>query len=382
MSQIHVRDKQGRGLPLINIRIATGGQSSDEAIFDILTDNEGNQGWPIPFWPNQHYTIHVNMRQANGATLRFDSRFGESTVDVAPGDHDVEVVLPHADGPSGSVSRLVGVDATAHRFVTEDGRRQFLRGATMFILYKRYLDGEDVTPLLGQLQALGCNMVRMFGMVTSFAHWHPQEYGDRYYDQIVPFMNLLAQYGIYGLWTACADTQQIMPSEAQALHHLLRTVDQLVLTQNALFSFVNEQGQHENGINRQAAYDAVMKDHRIGWLQFDTGSFGEDAPCEAPFGTHVVLHVRRAYPSHVKDCCVLDHPNRVNAPHLEVLLDEPDRYGEGGNMTLVQCRDSAATSFTSLGFVFHTSQGVQSAGPYSGRTLEMAQTIFPILRAF
>lgn len=382
MAQLHVRDSQGRPVAGVNIRIALGQASSDEAIFDILTDNEGNQGWPIPFWPHGFYALHVNMREANGARLKYDPRFGETRVLVEPSDGDVLISLPAADGgehPAGALEALVGIDTSAHRFVTASGRKQFLRGVTSYLIYKRFLDGEDLRPLLSQLQTLGCNMVRLFGMVTSFAHWHPQEYGDRYYDAIPDFMDLADSFGQYVLWTPCADTQQIMPREW--LRHMGRSLEQLRPKRNKLVSFVNEQGQHENGIDRQLAYTDLRSRGLLDGLMFDTGSFGEDAPCEAPFGTHVVLHVRRAYPSHVKDCCTLDHPNRINAPHLEVLLDEPDRYGEGGNMDLAEARDSAATSYCSLGFVLHTSQGVQSQ-PFSGRTLEIADAVFPILKLF
>lgn len=383
MAQLQVRDPQNAPVPDINIRIALGQQSSDDAIFDVVSDKEGNQSWPVPFWPHGFYMLHVNMREANGSQLKFDPRFAEAHIPVEPGDHNVEIPLVLAEGgepAGGSLDALVSVDPSVHRFVTENGRRQFLRGVTSFLIYKRFLDGEDLRPLLSQLQGLGCNMVRLFGMVTSFSHWHPQDYfGRGYYERIPEFMDLAASFGQYVLWTPCADTQQIMPTGW--LQHMQLTLQQLKPVKNKLISFVNEQGQHENGIDRQLAYNTLKAEGLLDGTVFDTGSFGEDAPCEAPFGTHVVLHVRRAYPSHVKDCCTLDHPNRVNAPHLEVLLDEPDRYGEGGNMNLGQARDSAATSYCSLGFVLHTSQGVQSQ-PFSGRTLEIANTVFPLLKGF
>lgn len=382
MAQLQVRDSAGHGVPAINIRIALGHESSDKAIFDILTDNEGNQGWPIPFWPEGFYALHVNMREANGNTLKFDPRFGETRVLVEPHDGDVLIILPDASGgeqPAGSLEALVSIDTGAHRFVTESGKRQFLRGVTSFLLYKRFLDGEDLRPLLSQLQGLGCNMVRIFGMVTSFANWHPQDYFHLgYYERMPEFLDHVGGFGQTVLWTACADTQQIMPTTW--LTHMQLTLQQLQLRKNKVFSFVNEQGQHENGIDRQLAYNTLKAGSLLEGVMFDTGSFGSDQRCQPPFGSYAPFHVRRDYPSHVKDCCVLDHPNYVT-DHLQVLLDEPDRYGEGGNMNLEQARDSAATSYTALGFVLHTSQGVQSQ-PFSGRTLEIAHTVFPILKGF
>jgi hypothetical protein len=379
VGQIKVFDEHGHGIPYICIRISDGDQPQEAATYDVLVKPDGSTGWPVPEWnAAKRRTLYINVgdyAQPQWSTAKrvmpddADAN-GDVTVNLSPSGH-----VPIG----GTLPALVGVDKAAHRFITDDGRRQFLRGVTSYLVYKRFLDGEDLTPLLSQLQSLGVNMMRMFGMVTSFSHWHPQDYGARYYDSIPAFMDLAERYGQYVLWTPCADTQQIMPQGW--MEHMRRSLEQLKPKKNKLISFVNEQGQHENGIDRQRAYNELRGAGLLDGTVFDTGSFGEDQPCEAPFGTHVVLHVRRAYPSHVKDCCVMDHPNRVNAPHLEVLLDEPDRYGEGGNMNLEQARDSAATSYTSLGFVFHTSQGVQSQ-PFSGRTLEMANAIFPILKGF
>jgi hypothetical protein len=271
---------------------------------------------------------------------------------------------------------LVGIDSARHRFIANDGSRVFLKGATSFLLYKRHLDGEDITPQLAQLRDLGGNCIRILGMVASFAHWYPQEYGDRYYTQIQPFCALCESYGIYVLWTACADTGVVMPNENENIRHGQRTTQELIETHNAVFSYVNEQGQHENGINRQRWFHEVP----TGWMRFDTGSFGEDAPCEPPFGTHVVLHARRAYPSHIKDMCSADHPNVVNAPHLQLLQDEPDRYGDEGNQNTRQCADSAGTAVqTCLGFVFHSKHGVRSE-TFRGNTLDCATAAFTAMR--
>lgn len=379
MSQIIVRDDHGVGIPYICLRISEGNKPQEAAIYDVLVKPDGSTGWPIPGWnPMKRCTVYVNV----GDYTR--PQWSDTKI-VMPDDGDangdaVVTLTPTGQAPTGeSLEALVGIDSAAHRFVTESGRRQFLRGVTSFLLYKRFLDGEDLRPLLSQLQGIGANTVRIFGMVTSFAHWHPQDYFDKgYYERMPEFLDHVGGFGQTVLWTACADTQQIMPNGW--LEHMRQTLKQLRQRKNKVFSFVNEQGQHENGIDRQLAYDHLRAEGLLDGLMFDTGSFGEDAKCLPPLGTYAPFHVRRAYPSHVKDCCVLDHPNYVS-DHLQVLLDEPDRYGEGGNMNLEQARDSAATSFCALGFVLHTSQGVQSQ-PFSGRTLEIAQTVFPILKGF
>lgn len=88
MSILAVRDEQGNGIPRINIRIAMGDKSSDEAIFDVFTDLAGNTGWPIPFWPTGKYTLWLNDHNV-------DSRFDAvSLVITDQGDHTI--VLPQA----------------------------------------------------------------------------------------------------------------------------------------------------------------------------------------------------------------------------------------------------------------------------------------------
>jgi hypothetical protein len=67
MSQLQLRDPNGQPIPRLNVRIALGTGDSDAAIFDVMTDESGNQTWPIPFWPARDYTLHVNYRQVNPA---------------------------------------------------------------------------------------------------------------------------------------------------------------------------------------------------------------------------------------------------------------------------------------------------------------------------
>ena len=87
MSQIQVRDSDGRGIPNIRIRFATGNNSSEQAIYDNVTDGAGNSTWPIPYWPKRdhYYTLWFNTQDVD---LRY-----ESASLVATDGEDQRIVL-------------------------------------------------------------------------------------------------------------------------------------------------------------------------------------------------------------------------------------------------------------------------------------------------
>jgi hypothetical protein len=154
MSQLQVRDEQGKGIFHANIRIALGHQSSDEAIFDILTDPSGNQGWPIPFWPSRDYTLHVNKRDVLPG-------YGEAEVYVEAGDHDVPVILPHAP-PTGGQSGFLRING--REIVTEDGQPWCLAGYAIYTLISSVKKGQDIGPLFDEAIGYGANTIVALSM--------------------------------------------------------------------------------------------------------------------------------------------------------------------------------------------------------------------------
>lgn len=315
----------------------------------------------------------IILQTENGRSLSV-SAVGEHIVDAVGLASTFIVEVVEADSVPPAKDRLPRLIAiSGHRMIADTGEHVFGRGASAFLLFKKHLDGEDIGPQLDQLRALDCNLIRVMGMFESLGGFNPKNYGDRYYDQIAPFCRRCEAAGIYVLWTACAATGGMMTPD-EALRHTQRTAAQLVTTRNPLFSYVNEQGQHNNSVDRARFKREVNTE----WMLYDTGSFGMDQPCEPPFGTHVVLHVNRRYPNSVKDSCILDHPNYVT-DHLQVGLDEPDRYGttqdDRGNGNTQQAADAAGTAYTALFWVFHSLEG-ERGNVLTGNTLDCAKAAF------
>lgn len=373
MSQIQVRDERGAAIPLVNVRLSLGTQSSDDAYDDRFTDLAGNTSWPNPLPSPTGYTLYVNERNVQ-------PQFGSLARFVPSLADDIAIVLPSVQS---YLSRLTSIDRERHRCVNEKGQRVFLRGTSDFLLYKRFLDGQDVDAVLTQRRELGGNLLRVMGMFESLGGFRPQDYGDRYYDRIAEFLALCANYGQYVLWTACAATSGIMPNGDDVMRHIGRTVDACTRSTNALFSPVNEQHQHNNSIDRDRFYGEYVQSGKMEWLLYDTGSFGADLPCDPPLGKFAVLHTRRDYPALVKDGCIVDHPNYVNNG-IEVGLDEPARFGTtddpSGNGSVQQARDAAGTAAqTALFWIAHSLQG-EKGELFTGNTLDCMRAALSAVR--
>lgn len=134
-------------------------------------------------------------------------------------------------------------------FLREDGSAFSYRGFTGFRLYEQWLIGKvGITPTVenwvscgGQcLPGRGPNVIRVLGMVDSFAHLWPQE-NPEYYSQLRPF----ADY-VWNTWhvriefVVFADSQIIMPDANAQQIHLKRVQAELAGHPAILFEIANE----------------------------------------------------------------------------------------------------------------------------------------------
>jgi len=348
MSQIQIRDISNQPIPGINVRLSLGDQPSDAAYDDRFTDLAGNTAWPNPLASPNGYTLYVNYANVNPAYLSVFAR-------VPNLDADIPITLLrepqtrlHVEGKS---------------FVNAQGQRVFLKGVTDFLLYKRYLDGEDIHPLLRERVSIGANAVRIIGMVNSFSHWYPQEYGQRYYDELPNFFGILNMYRLYGYFTVFADTQIVMPKKMDQITHFGKMVAQLGECQNSLGELVNEPYAHDN-----ATADPLAFPRPVG-VPFSSGSYNDvlgDKVTPPPHWDFHDFHVPRKDVKRVADQCMATNPNYLAG--MPVISGEPDKFG-GPNafnpkVYLTdpdESRQMAKTAEgTACGYFYHTSSGVWS----------------------
>jgi hypothetical protein len=145
------------------------------------------------------------------------------------------------------------------------------RGASQFLLFARYLNGEDISPQLDWLVDRGFNLLRLFGEVP--AGFHPEDYGITNYERpfersdfdtkLHAFFQLLADRGLRCEYTVLtyADSTDIMRA------HVQRVFDIAASHWNVFVEVANEPENNQidpvtvmQGVNRRGVLSAYGLD--------------------------------------------------------------------------------------------------------------------------
>lgn len=157
------------------------------------------------------------------------------------------------------------------QFYYQNGAHFTVIQASQFRAYERFLNGEDLSPVFGQLQAEGFNTIRVWLLNTSVGHILPWEHPD-FYARLPAFLALAARFDLYVELTVFTQTQSLMPTlSAQQAHY-----DATVQVIGETFCFVegvNEADSHDN------AFDPRLRLWKPAGATFDLcrGSNGADA---------------------------------------------------------------------------------------------------------
>jgi hypothetical protein len=133
----------------------------------------------------------------------------------------------------------------AGQFFRVGGERFTVIEASDFSLFKRYLDGEDIRPVVDQRRALGFNTLRVWLLNRSVVvngGIHPADYL-HFYEALTRFVDAV---GMYVELTVFTSTQGLMPNPADQQRHLDRTADAVRGKPNVLLELANEIDQHDN----------------------------------------------------------------------------------------------------------------------------------------
>jgi len=160
MAQIQIRDVAGAPISGINVRLALGHQSSDEAYDDRFTDLAGNTAWPNPLPSHDGYTLYVNHANVNPA-------FEQTQAHVPDLGTDVPFVLSRVPA-QGQEQGFLGIDG--RNFITDDGRPWQFRGYSTHYLPNCVASGYACSPIrdvLAQVAEYGYNTLVSVGMHAS-----------------------------------------------------------------------------------------------------------------------------------------------------------------------------------------------------------------------
>jgi hypothetical protein len=173
-------------------------------------------------------------------------------------------------------------------FVTETGEPWIMAFVSSFRLYERFLNGEDITPLLQEAREVGANGLRVFGAFDfgspEVQRLYPDEHPD-YYQRLRPFFALLAESGLYAEFTVFADTRRSMPVEDRQFQHWGQLFAELADVPNVLLERVNEDDSHDNRVTADVP--------RPLGICASFGSNGQGADPPQPFWDYADLHSER-----------------------------------------------------------------------------------------
>lgn len=251
---------------------------------------------------------------------------------------------------------------------TVGGQRWIYRGATDFLLYKKFLDGIDIAPVLAQRAQAGANVVRVLGMV-SWGPLYPQNY-PHYFTQIQPFFGLLASHGLYAEWVGFADAQIICPSLAEQQAHCAQLYPQLQACPNSLYECCNE--PWKNGVDPRNHQQPAGITSASGSYQI-----GSEDPRQYAIWDYYTFHGRRDGSWRtVIDCCPVEF--RRETLGLPCINDEPAKCGSNYTDPRIAEEMGHACSGQN-GATFHAVAGL-SSDLWSDIELVCARAFFGALR--
>jgi hypothetical protein len=260
------------------------------------------------------------------------------------------------------------------------------RGASQFLLFARYLNGEDISPQLDWLVDRGFNVLRVFGEVP--AGFRSDEYGITNYERpfaradfdmkLRAFFQLLADRGLRCEYTVLtyADSTDIMRA------HVQRVYDIAALQWNVFVEVANEPENNQidpvavmQGVNRRGVLSAYGLDpargSREAWKSIRMLDYGTTHDLQrdlehSAYNTKDAMDMQNAFGVPF----VNDEPiGAIDPGHPHFAQNGPETWGHvGGGGARTVNRDlfisAAAIAYMySAGYTFHFQDGLEGRVP-------------------
>lgn len=268
------------------------------------------------------------------------------------------------------------------RDFTLNGARWPWKGSSDFRAYQWFLDGRNLSDLYAQRRAAGANLLRVFGMYDGgIGVFTPAQYGNAYFDGLIPFLREAASEGFQVELTAFADAQNI-PELRDTNHqqeHWNRLAQSIQGEDNLVLELVNEYPQNGVDPNRFGP---------IGGFLCARGSSLSDSPPALPGWDYHTWHGRRDWPKvlfSAEDMWYVGEgwgpAGPYQYPVIPIVHDEPIGFaddnvpGRRSNDPYVARVLGQTGAAYGAGATFHSDAGIQSI-LWSERVEQCARTFY------
>jgi hypothetical protein len=295
----------------------------------------------------------ANGQPAWGYTI-YDGTLSWRGETAVPANDDANVEGPLLEYRPATPRIVVSPDKRS--FQTVDGQPWVWSMVTDFKLLKKFIDGEDIAPILEQRIDVGANGVRVLGMAQGLFELNPFT-TPGYYDKLSEFATLLESHGLYMEYVALADAQRFSWVDQHSHYNLVAVA--LGSHNNVFIELANEFAK--NGV-----YPFLFDRLPITNLQ-SRGSGLSDEPPASPAWDYSTFHPRRNWKWPFTCAATInelyEYPGLKDAP---IVVNEPigaadaDQEGRRSCNPVLFEKMALECKLWGAGATFHSESGLQS----------------------
>lgn len=280
------------------------------------------------------------------------------------------IVLATAERPH-TQSVLPRLEVDGHFFRQDTGARWTGIQASDFNLFNRFLQRENITPILRQRADVGFNLLRVWTDFDVCADGQcpdhqaigrliPREHPD-YYTRLSAFLDLCAQHGLYVELTAFTGRPETDAAKIVHWDHLIEAVGPHT---NVLLELINEHDAHD----KRLPYDTLRRPPAP--ILASHGSGGAGSLPKLPVWTYVTYHP--GFGADWMRKTIEEGTGIAEKFGVPVLVNEATRFPDRDNSLEHAYDVGRGCAIALAGCAFHSVSGKNSR-LWHGRELDLAR---------
>lgn len=339
----------------------------------VTVDNwspEVKDGWEFKFHDRENEGFSARVYAENGSFYAsFTNPVGTGKTGATRLYKKCGTTPPPIEPPPIPPAAISKIHVDGLTFRDEQNNIFSYRGFTSFLLYKRFLDGEDIIPYLKAWSGIGYNIPRVFAQVswsqaTGRPDFFPKDYSN-YLTSLPSFFNLLSQHGLY-----CEFVDHTYPYNVDEQAQFSMQIAEIGAKHKNYFKELTNE-PNVNGID----LNGIRARLNTSTWNFPWSSGNYDPPSQ-PVGSYLTCHLDRGPEWPRKFRQLLEYrqgggPNELTDPAMNcpIVHDEPiggadfEIPGRRSNVPSDFHTHGAGCQMHGAGGTFHHENGLSSIMP-------------------